>query len=247
MLLVPAIDIKDGQCVRLRQGSMDNVTIFSDDPVAMATHWVESGARRLHVVDLDGASAGRPVNTSIIRRIVESCPDTPIQVGGGIRAIDDAELYIDMGVKFLILSSKAVREPHFVNELCVELPGHVIVGLDAKDGLVATDGWSKLSKHEVIDMAQHFERDGVESIVFTDIGRDGMMGGVNIEATVKLAQAISIPVIASGGVNSIDDIRRLCDVEDEGITGVIIGRALYEGTVDFAEAQSVADAASSTP
>ena len=242
MLLIPAIDLKDGKCVRLRQGRMDEVTVFADDPVEMAERWIEAGARRLHVVDLDAAVAGRPVNLDAIRRIVEAMPEeVPVQLGGGIRTVEDAENYLDLGVRYVIVGTRAVREPHFVNDLCLEFPGHVIVGLDARDGRVAISGWSKLSKHDVIETAQHFERDGVEAIVYTDIGRDGMMDGVNIEATVRLAQSVSIPVIASGGVTSLDDIRALRAVEEEGVIGAIIGRALYEGSLDLAAAQKLAD------
>ncbi|MCB1716616.1 MAG: 1-(5-phosphoribosyl)-5-[(5-phosphoribosylamino)methylideneamino]imidazole-4-carboxamide isomerase [Candidatus Competibacteraceae bacterium] len=241
MLLIPAIDLKEGKCVRLRQGRMDDVTVFSDDPVATATRWVEAGAKRLHLVDLDGASTGSPVNTDAIRRIVEAHPNIPVQLGGGIRDVEDAELYLDLGVQYLIIGTKAVREPHFVSEICTEFPNRIIVGLDAKDGKVAVDGWSKLSKHDVIDLAQHFERDGVAAIIYTDISRDGMMQGVNIEATVKLAQSIVIPVIASGGVSSQDDLRALCQVADEGVMGAIIGRALYEGDLDLVEAQQLVD------
>lgn len=241
MLLIPAIDLKDGKCVRLRQGRMEETTVFSDDPVAMASQWVEAGARRLHIVDLDGAFVGKPVNASVIRRIANAFPQVPIQVGGGIRDEETAEAYFDAGVQFIIIGTKAIQEPHFVNDLCLEYPGHVIVGLDAREGKVAVNGWSKLSRHGVIEMAQLFERDGVAAIVYTDIGRDGMMGGVNVEATVKLAQAISIPVIASGGVSTLDDIRALCQVEGEGIMGAIIGRALYEGSIDLAAAQKLAD------
>jgi len=241
MLLIPAIDLKDGKCVRLRQGNMDDETIFSDDPVAMAGRWVEEGARRLHIVDLDGAFEGRPVNAEIIHQISERYPDLPIQVGGGIRDEDTVQSYLDAGVQYTIIGTKAVNAPHFINDLCVEFPGHIIVGLDAKNGKVAIDGWSKLSNHDVIDMAKRFEKDGVAAIVFTDISRDGMMKGVNLESTVKLAQAVCIPVIASGGVTNINDIRRLCEVADEGIMGAITGRAIYEGTLDLAEAQKFAD------
>lgn len=241
MLLIPAIDIKNGKCVRLRQGNMDEETVFSDDPLAMAERWVNAGARRLHIVDLDGATAGRPVNAELIHKISESFPELPIQVGGGIRDEDTVQVYLDAGVQFTIIGTKAVSAPHFVNDLCIEFPGHIIVGLDAKDGKVAIDGWSKLSHHDVIDLAQRFERDGVEAIVFTDIGRDGMMTGVNLDTTVKLARSIRIPVIASGGVTNIDDVRSLCELSDEGIIGVITGRALYEGTLDLAEAQKLAD------
>ncbi len=243
MLLIPAIDLKDGQCVRLRQGRMEDSTIFSDDPVAMAGRWVEAGARRLHLVDLNGAFAGQPVNAQVIRRIAQTFPDLPIQVGGGIRDEETVDAYLDAGVQFVIIGTKAVQDPHFISDLCLEYPGHVIVGLDARDGRVAINGWSKLTKHQVVDLARIFERDGVEAIIYTDIGRDGMMQGVNIEATVRLAQAISIPVIASGGVSTLDDVRALCAAGVEGIMGAIIGRALYEGSIDFAVAQQLADAA----
>jgi len=241
MLLIPAIDLKDGKCVRLRQGRMEDETVFGDDPVAVAQRWVEAGARRLHMVDLNGAFAGEPVNAAVIRSVAEAFPDLPIQVGGGIRDEETVQAYLDAGVQYAIIGTKAVSAPHFVNDLCAEFPGHIIVGLDAKDGKVAIDGWSKLSHHSVIDMAQRFEDDGVEAIVFTDIGRDGMMSGVNVESTVELAQAIRIPVIASGGITTIDDIRALCKVADEGIMGAITGRAIYEGTLDLAEAQKLAD------
>jgi phosphoribosylformimino-5-aminoimidazole carboxamide ribotide isomerase len=241
MLLIPAIDLKDGKCVRLRQGRMDDETVFGDDPVAVARRWVEAGARRLHMVDLNGAFQGKPVNASAIRAVAEAFPDLPIQVGGGIRDEETVQAYLDAGVQYTIIGTRAVSAPHFINDLCVEFPGHIIVGLDAKDGKVAIDGWSKLSHHSVIDMAQRFENDGVEAIVFTDIGRDGMMEGVNVESTVELAQAIRIPVIASGGITNLDDIQALCKVADEGIMGAITGRAIYEGTLDLAEAQKLAD------
>ena len=241
MLLIPAIDLKEGKCVRLRQGKMDDSTVFSDDPVAMAGRWVEAGARRLHIVDLDGAFAGEPVNAGVIHDIAEAYPDLPIQVGGGIRHEDTVQTYLEAGVQYCIIGTKAVSAPHFINDLCVEFPGHIIVGLDAKNGKVAIDGWSKLSHHDVVDMAKHFEQDGVEAIIFTDISRDGMMQGVNLDSTVELAQAITIPVVASGGITNIDDVRKLCAVEEEGITGAITGRAIYEGTLDFAEGQKLAD------
>jgi len=241
MLLIPAIDLKDGKCVRLKQGRMEDSTVFSDDPVAMADRWVEAGARRLHLVDLNGAFEGKPMNAGVIKAIAEKYPDLPIQVGGGIRDEDTIQTYLDAGVQYVIIGTKAVNTPHFVNDVCLEFPGHIIVGLDAKDGKVAIDGWSKLSKHDVVDMAKHFEQDGVASIVYTDISRDGMMSGVNIEATVKLAQAITIPVIASGGITNLEDVRKLCAVADEGISGAITGRAIYEGTLDFVEGQKLAD------
>lgn len=241
MLVIPAIDLKDGQCVRLRQGRMEDETVFSDNPVEVAGRWVEAGARRLHMVDLNGAFAGKPVNADAIKAVAEAFPDLPIQVGGGIRDEETVQAYLDAGVQFVIIGTRAVSAPHFVSDLCVEFPGHIIVGLDARDGKVAIDGWSKLSNHSVIDMAQRFEQDGVEAIVFTDIGRDGMMSGVNLDSTVELARSIHIPVIASGGITSIDDIRALCAVTDEGISGAITGRALYEGTLDLAAAQQLAD------
>lgn len=242
MLLIPAIDLKEGKCVRLRQGRMEDDTVFSEDPVAVAGRWVEAGARRLHIVDLDGAFAGKPVNAGVINEIASAFPDLPIQVGGGIRDEDTIDAYLAAGVRYVIIGTKAVSAPHFVGDICVEFPGHIIVGLDAKDGKVAIDGWSKLSNHDVIDMAQHFERDGVEAIIYTDISRDGMMQGVNVEATQKLAQAINIPVIASGGVTDMDCLHALKAVEDDGIMGAIVGRAIYEGTIDLAEANKAMDA-----
>lgn len=242
MLLIPAIDLKEGKCVRLRQGRMEDNTVFSDDPVGMAARWVEAGARRLHLVDLDGAFAGKPENAGVVKAICEAFPELPVQVGGGIRSEETIETYLDAGVQYVIIGSKAVREPHFVSEVCMAYPGHIIVGLDAKDGKVAVDGWSKLSRHDVIDMAQHFEDDGVESIIYTDISRDGMMQGVNVESTAKLAGSVRIPVIASGGVTDINDIKSLYARADEGIAGTILGRSIYEGTIDLAEAQAWVDA-----
>jgi phosphoribosylformimino-5-aminoimidazole carboxamide ribotide isomerase len=241
LLLIPAIDLKDGKCVRLRQGKMNDVTVFSDDPVGTAKRWVDAGARRLHLVDLNGARSGKPANAEAIQSIVEAFPNLPIQVGGGIRDEDTIQMYIDMGVRYVILGTKAVNAPHFVSDVCAEFPGHIIVGLDAKDGKVAIDGWSKLSGHDVVDLAKKFQDEGVEAIIYTDIGRDGMMSGVNVDATVTLANAISIPVIASGGITNLDDIRQLCQVADSGISGAITGRAIYEGTLDFAAAQKLAD------
>lgn len=240
-LVIPAVDIKDGKCVRLRQGRMDEATVYSEDPVAMAARWVEAGTRRLHIVDLNGAQAGKPVNAPVIDAIAKAFPNLPIQVGGGVRDEHIVQAYLDLGVSYVILGTKAVTVPHFVSDMCVEFPGRIIVGLDAKDGRVAIDGWSKLSRHDVIDLAKRYQGDGVEAIVYTDIGRDGMMTGVNIEATVKLAKAISIPVVASGGITNLDDIRRLCEVSDTGITGAITGRAIYQGSLDLVEAQKLAD------
>lgn len=241
MLLIPAIDLKDGKCVRLRRGEMDDVTVFSDNPVEVAERWVAEGARRLHIVDLDGARTGRPVHSRVIGEIVARHPDVPIQVGGGIRTDEGVQAYIEAGAEYVILGSKAVSAPHFVEDMCLEFPEHIIVGLDARDGRVAMNGWSKLSHHTVEDLAERFQNDGVSAIVFTDISHDGMMSGVNVDATVKLAQSVAIPVIASGGISSLEDIRALKAVEDEGITGAILGRALYEGAIDFAAAQQVAD------
>ncbi|NTV11733.1 MAG: 1-(5-phosphoribosyl)-5-[(5-phosphoribosylamino)methylideneamino]imidazole-4-carboxamide isomerase [Zoogloea sp.] len=242
MLLIPAIDLKDGHCVRLRQGEMEGATVFSDDPAAMARHWLELGARRLHLVDLNGAFAGKPKNEGVIRAIVDEVgDDIPVQLGGGIRDLDTIERYLDAGITYVIIGTAAVKNPGFLHDACSAFPGNIIVGLDAKDGKVAVDGWSKLTGHDVVDLARKFEDYGVEAIIYTDIGRDGMLSGVNIEATVRLARAMRIPVIASGGVTNLDDIDALCKVEDEGIMGAITGRAIYEGTLDFAAAQARAD------
>ena len=241
MLLIPAIDLKQGHCVRLRQGRMEDNTVFSEDPIAVARQWVEAGAKRLHMVDLDGAFAGNPVNADVINRVCETFPELDVQVGGGIRDEETIETYLQAGVRYVILGTKAINAPHFVGDVCVEFPGHIIIGLDAKDGKVAIDGWSKLSNHDVIDIAQQFEQDGVEAIIYTDISRDGMMQGVNLEATRRLASAIQIPVIASGGVSSYDDIEALCACENEGVTGAILGRAIYEGSIDLRKGQELAD------
>ena len=241
MLLIPAIDLKEGKCVRLRQGRMEDDTVFSDDPVAVAGRWVAAGARRLHLVDLDGAFAGKPKNADVIHAIVQAYPNVPVQIGGGIRDEDTIQAYLEAGVEYVIIGTKAVSEPHFVRDVAIEFPGHIIVGLDAKDGKVAIDGWSKLSRHDVIDLAKKFEALGVSAIIYTDISRDGMMQGVNVEATANLARAIKIPVIASGGITNIDDIRALGEVAHEGIMGAITGRAIYEGTLDFAEAEKLAE------
>lgn len=241
MIIIPAIDIKDGKCVRLRQGRMDDETIFAENPVDMADRWIAAGARRIHIVDLDGATDGKPRIFPIVREITSKYPDIPVQVGGGIRDEDTVQEYLECGVQYVIIGTRAITAPHFVNDLCLEFPGHIIVGLDAKNGKVAIDGWSKLSHHDVIDMAQHFESDGVAAIVFTDITRDGMMQGLNVESTVELAAAIHIPVIASGGVTDKNDIERLCATDEEGIVGVVVGRSLYEGTIDLKEAQDIAN------
>lgn len=241
MLLIPAIDLKNGQCVRLRQGRMEDDTVFSDDPVAVAGRWLEAGARRLHMVDLDGAFAGEPKNAEVVRAVREAYPDLPLQIGGGIRNQAIAEAYVDAGVSYVIIGTQAVREPQFVNELCKAFPGKVIVGLDARDGIVAIEGWAEGSGVDATELAKKFEGAGVSAIVYTDIARDGMMQGVNVEQTRALADAISIPVIASGGVSTFEDIEKLCAVAGSGISGAIIGRALYEGTIDLGTAQAQAD------
>jgi phosphoribosylformimino-5-aminoimidazole carboxamide ribotide isomerase len=241
MLLIPAIDLKSGRCVRLRQGRMEDETVFSDNPLAVAQRWVDAGTRRLHIVDLDGAVSGRPENAEIIHSITERFPDLPVQVGGGIRDDDTIQSYLDAGVTYIIIGTKAVNAPHFVADVCAEFPGRIFIGLDARNGKVATDGWSKLSHHDVVDLAQQFERHGAECIVYTDIERDGMLTGPNVEATVRLARSIKIPVIASGGIHTIEDVRALSEVADEGIVGAITGRAIYEGSLDFHEGQSLAD------
>ena len=242
MLLIPAIDLKEGHCVRLKQGDMDQSTTFSEDPAAMARTWLDRGARRLHLVDLDGAFAGQPKNEVAIRKILRQVgSEVDVQLGGGIRDLDTIERYLDAGLRYVIIGTAAVKNPGFLQDACTAFGGHIIVGLDAREGKVATDGWSKLTRHDVLDLGKKFEDYGVESIIYTDIGRDGMLSGINIEATVKLAQALSIPVIASGGLTNMQDIEALCAVADEGIEGVICGRAIYSGDLDFAAAQNRAD------
>ncbi|MDP4621757.1 MAG: 1-(5-phosphoribosyl)-5-[(5-phosphoribosylamino)methylideneamino]imidazole-4-carboxamide isomerase [Hydrogenophaga sp.] len=242
MLLIPAIDLKDGQCVRLKQGDMDQTTVFGEDPAAVARMWVDKGARRVHLVDLNGAFAGKPKNEAAIRKILKDVgSEVDVQLGGGIRDLDTIERYLDAGLRYVIIGTAAVKNPGFLQDACTAFGGHIIVGLDAKDGKVATDGWSKLTGHEVVDLGKKFEDYGVESIIYTDIGRDGMLSGINIDATVKLAQALSIPVIASGGLSNLEDIRQLCEVEDEGVEGVICGRSIYSGDLDFEAAQRLAD------
>jgi phosphoribosylformimino-5-aminoimidazole carboxamide ribotide isomerase len=241
MLLIPAIDIKDGKCVRLRQGRMDDDTVYSDDPVAVAARWVKAGARRLHVVDLNGAVEGKPVNSAVVREIASAFPHVPIQVGGGIRDEDTIQIYLNAGVRYVIIGTKAVTAPHFISDICLEFPGHIMVGLDVRDGKVAIEGWSKLSRHDAADIAVKFEEDGVEAFIFTDIHRDGMMNGLNLDATIEFARNLRIPVFASGGVTNLDDIRALVAAEPEGIAGAITGRAIYEGSLDFQTAQALAD------
>lgn len=242
MLIIPAIDLKDGKCVRLRQGVMQDATVFSEDPGAMATRWLEQGARRLHVIDLNGAAAGRPKNEHAIKAITAAVGDkVPIQLGGGIRDLDTIEKYLDAGVSYVIIGTAAVKTPGFLHDACSAFTGHVMVALDAKDGKVAVDGWSKMTRHDVVDLAKKFQDYGVEAVIYTDIGRDGMLSGVNIEATVALARQLTAPVIASGGITNLDDVKALCEVESEGIVGAITGRAVYQGTLSFAEAQKLAD------
>jgi len=249
VLIIPAIDLKDGRCVRLQQGDMNTATVFGDDPVAMAKHWAAQGARRLHIVDLNGAVAGRPKNEKVIREMIKAVGDAmPIQVGGGIRDLDTIESYIDAGVTYVVIGTDAVKNPGFLSDASYAFPGHIIAGLDAKDGKVAVEGWSKMTGHDVVDLAKKYEDYGIEALVYTDIGRDGMMTGVNIEATLKLAQAIKIPLIASGGLNSIEDVEAVCQkLMPEGVIGTITGRALYEGKIDFKKAQAAADKASAKP
>jgi len=243
MLLIPAIDLKDGHCVRLKQGDMERSTTFGEDPAAVARGWVSQGARRLHLVDLNGAFAGHPKNEMAIRKILKSVgSEVDVQLGGGIRDLDTIERYLDAGLRYVIIGTAAVKNPGFLQDACTAFGGHIIVGLDAREGKIATDGWSKLTRHDVIDLGKKFEDYGVESIIYTDIGRDGMLSGINVEATVKLAQALTIPVIASGGLSSMADIDALCEVESEGVEGVICGRAIYSGDLDFAAAQARADA-----
>ena len=241
MLLIPAIDLKEGKCVRLRQGRMEDDTVFSDNPVEVAGRWVEAGAKRIHLVDLDGAFAGKPRNAEVVHGIAKAYPNLPVQIGGGIRDEATIEAYLNAGVQYVIIGTKAVQEPQFVREMAAKFAGHVMVGLDAKDGKVATDGWATVSQFDVIELALEFQENGVAAIIYTDISRDGMMQGVNVEATARLARAISIPVIASGGITNLDDIYALGKVASDGIMGAITGRAIYEGTLDFAEGQRIAD------
>ena len=241
MLIIPAIDLKDGQCVRLRQGVMENTTVFSDDPLEIATKWVSEGARRLHLVDLNGAFEGKPVNAECVNEITKNFPNLPVQIGGGIRDIKIANTYIEAGVSYLIIGTMAVTHPEFISELCREFPGRIIVGLDANNGLVATDGWAKQTDINVVELSKKYEQDGVSSIVYTDIARDGMMQGVNVKATADLAKETTIPIIASGGITNLDDIAALIKNAHHGIIGAITGRAIYEGMLDFNDAQTMSD------
>ena len=240
MLIIPAIDLKDGKCVRLKQGRMEDDTVFSDDPVATAQHWVDEGARRLHLVDLNGAFAGTPIHKPVVEAIARAQPELPIQIGGGIRSLETIEHYLEAGVSFVIIGTKAVKEPEFVEEACKKFAGRIIVGIDAINGMVATDGWANVTEVKAVDLAKRFADAGVSSIVYTDIARDGMMQGVNIEQTVHLAQYSGLPVIASGGVTNMKDIELLKPYGD-CIEGIITGRAIYEGTLNLGEAQVYLD------
>lgn len=242
MLLIPAIDLKDGHCVRLVQGDMDQSTTFGEEPALVARRWLAEGARRLHLVDLNGAFAGKPKNLAAIKSILKEVgEDIPVQLGGGIRDLDTIEQYIDSGISYVIIGTAAVKNPGFLRDACSAFAGHIIVGIDAKDGKVATDGWSKVTGVEAVDLARKFEDYGIESIIYTDIGRDGMLSGINIDATVRLAQAVNVPIIASGGLAGITDIEKLVEVEHEGVEGVICGRAIYTGDLNFAQGQARAD------
>ena len=245
MLIIPAIDLKDGRCVRLKQGDMSTATVFSDDPVAMAKHWAAQGAKRLHIVDLNGAIAGRPKNEKVIRDIIAAVgDDVAVQLGGGIRDLDAIESYLDAGETYVVIGTASVKNPGFLSDACYAFPGHVIAGLDAKDGKVAVEGWSKMTGHDVIDLAKKYEEYGIEALIYTDIGRDGMLTGINIDATLKLAQQLKTPIIASGGLNSVKDVQAVCEkLAPEGVIGAIAGRALYEGKLDLKKAQAAADQA----
>ena len=235
MIIIPAVDIKDGKCVRLLQGKMDAETVFSDDPSEMAQRWAKDGAGMIHLVDLDGAILKTPKNLPQIKKIVETV-DVPVQVGGGIRDIMTIEMYLSLGVDRVIIGTEAVRNPDLVKKACKLFPGKVVVGIDARNGCVAVEGWTETTNTQAIDLARKFEDSGVAAINFTDIHRDGMQTGPNIEETKRLAESVSIPVVASGGVSTINDIKNLMPLEKSGVTGVITGRALYEGTLDLKEA-----------
>ena len=239
MKIIPAIDIQNGNCVRLRQGDFAQETIFDKNPLNIAQKWVDEGAERLHLVDLDGARLGSPINLDIISSICKKFPNIPIQIGGGIRDLKTAENYLLAGATYIIIGTKAVEEPKFVKELCKIFPGNIIVGVDAKNGEVATDGWESVSDKNVIELSKEFENIGVSEIVYTDIEKDGMMKGLNMDATLNLAKSVNIPIIASGGVSCLDDIRKMKPYVGSGITGIIIGRALYEKTITIKEAKNI--------
>ncbi|HUS25217.1 MAG TPA: 1-(5-phosphoribosyl)-5-[(5-phosphoribosylamino)methylideneamino]imidazole-4-carboxamide isomerase [Candidatus Binatia bacterium] len=235
MLLIPAIDLKNGQCVRLRQGKMDDATVFSDDPAAVARRWADEGAQRLHVVDLDGAMKGQPINFKAVEKIIGAVK-IPVQVGGGVRDEDTVQRLLNAGAQYVVVGTKAVTAPHFLHDLCIEYPRHVLVAIDARDGRVALNGWNKITGHDAIECAIHCERDGAEAIIYTDISRDGMMSGFNAEGTRQLAKSVKTPVYASGGISSLKDLAALKEIEPDGIVGCVIGRALYEGTFTLKDA-----------
>jgi len=235
MIILPAIDLKEGRCVRLEQGLMDRDTVYNDNPAAQARIWQDQGGELLHIVDLDGAFAGVPKNKEAIKAIVAAI-DIPSELGGGIRDLQTIEAYLDLGISRAILGTVAKENPALVEEACRKFPGRIVVGIDAKDGLVAVRGWADVTEKKATEMAKEMEGFGVEAIIYTDIARDGMMQGPNIEATRALAEAISIPVIASGGLSSLDDIRRLMAIEQFGVSGVITGKAIYSGAIDLREA-----------
>jgi phosphoribosylformimino-5-aminoimidazole carboxamide ribotide isomerase len=248
MLLIPAIDLKDGKCVRLKQGRMADVTVFSDDPVAMARHWAEQGCRRLHLVDLDGAFAGEPRNRALIDRMTAAVPGVPVQVGGGIRSEATIEAYLAAGIEQVIVGTRAIEEPAFLERICAQFPGRIILGLDARSGQLATAGWDATSERSALEFARWAGGLGVFAIVYTDIDRDGMLSGVNVAATVALAEAAQVPVIASGGVATLDDVRALKVAAAERsapLLGAITGRAIYAGTLDFRAGQALFDAPAS--
>ena len=244
MLLIPAIDLQKGRCVRLRQGDLENnVTVYNEDAVDQACQWADLGAQRIHIVDLDGAKTGKPINASLIREMIEEIgDDADIEVGGGIRSLDQIEAYLDAGVRYVVIGTAAVKMPGFLKEACSIFSDNIIVALDAKNGIVATDGWVKSTGHDAVDLAQRFQDYGVSAFLYTDISRDGMLSGVNVEATAALARAVQIPVIASGGMHTLEDVKALMAVEADGVMGVVLGRSLYEGTIDFAQAQKLVGA-----
>ena len=235
MIVIPAVDLKDGRCVRLSQGRMDQESVYSENPVEMAKHWESKGAERLHVVDLNGAVMGRPFHQSLIKEIAKSI-HIPVEVGGGIRDLETIENYLSSGVEWVILGTVALRNRSLVEEACRQFPRKVILGIDARRGKVAIQGWKEEVSLEAIELAKQFEGLGLSAIIFTDIERDGMSTGLNSEMTGALARSISIPVIASGGVSRIEDIEHLLDLESDGVIGVITGRALYTGRLDLEEA-----------
>lgn len=242
MMIIPAVDIKNGKCVRLVQGRMEDETVFSNDPAAMARQWADAGAELIHVVDLDGAFEKSPRNLDAVKNIIDTV-DTPIQLGGGIRTERTVKTLLDMGVKRVIIGTEAINNPEWVMQISRRFPGQVVIGIDARNGRVAIEGWTETTHTQAVDLAKRFEDCGVAAINFTDIYRDGMQTGPNIAETGRLAEAISIPVVASGGVATIDDIKNLLPLEKVGVTGVITGKALYSGTLDFRQALALVQSA----